>query len=84
MRAEFDLHSYSEMRLSVSPVSTFPSGREYFSISISYSTDSRGVFSMAVWSQKWYIVVPLILIIMGHWSLLLHGETRLSSITPLR
>jgi hypothetical protein len=28
---------------------------------------------MAVWSQKWYIVVPLVLVILGHWSLLLHG-----------
>ena len=30
-------------------------------------------FSMAVWSRKWYIVCPLVLIILGHWSLLLHG-----------
>ncbi|KAF8191814.1 hypothetical protein BJ912DRAFT_849235 [Pholiota molesta] len=29
--------------------------------------------TMAVWSRKWYIVVPLVGIIMGHWSLLLHG-----------
>ncbi|KAH0580894.1 hypothetical protein J132_10763 [Termitomyces sp. J132] len=29
--------------------------------------------TMAVWSQKWYIVVPLILVILAHWSLLLHG-----------
>ncbi|KAF8155568.1 hypothetical protein B0H34DRAFT_659025 [Crassisporium funariophilum] len=29
--------------------------------------------TMAVWSRKWYIVVPLVLIILGHWSLLLHG-----------
>ncbi|KAF9010225.1 hypothetical protein BDQ17DRAFT_1347770 [Cyathus striatus] len=29
--------------------------------------------TMAVWSQKWYIVVPLIVVILGHWSLLLHG-----------
>lgn len=28
---------------------------------------------MAVWSQVWYIVVPLVLLILGHWSLLLHG-----------
>jgi len=28
---------------------------------------------MAVWSQKWYIVVFLVLVIMAHWSLLLHG-----------
>ncbi|KAJ3754921.1 hypothetical protein EV360DRAFT_96374 [Lentinula raphanica] len=29
--------------------------------------------TMAVWSQRWYIVVPLILLILGQWSLLLHG-----------
>ncbi|KAG6812873.1 hypothetical protein H0H92_015801 [Tricholoma furcatifolium] len=29
--------------------------------------------NIAVWSQKWYIVVPLVLVILGHWSLLLHG-----------
>ncbi|KZT03776.1 uncharacterized protein LAESUDRAFT_324884 [Laetiporus sulphureus 93-53] len=29
--------------------------------------------TMAVWSQAWYIVVPLVAIILGHWSLLLHG-----------
>lgn len=28
---------------------------------------------MAVWSQAWYIVVPLVAVILGHWSLLLHG-----------
>lgn len=28
---------------------------------------------MAIWSQKWYIVAPLIVVIMGQWSLLLHG-----------
>ncbi|KAK7681333.1 hypothetical protein QCA50_015424 [Cerrena zonata] len=29
--------------------------------------------TMAVWSQSRYIVVLLVMIIMGHWSLLLHG-----------
>ena len=28
---------------------------------------------MAVWGQKWYIVAALVLISLGHWSLLLHG-----------
>ncbi|KAI0322861.1 hypothetical protein OF83DRAFT_1048291 [Amylostereum chailletii] len=28
---------------------------------------------MGVWRLKWYIVVPLVAIILGHWSLLLHG-----------
>ena len=28
---------------------------------------------MAIWSRKWYIVIPLVAVILGHWSLLLHG-----------
>ncbi|KAF8636935.1 hypothetical protein AX17_003186 [Amanita inopinata Kibby_2008] len=29
--------------------------------------------TMALWSKKWYIVIPLVAVILGHWSLLLHG-----------
>ncbi|KAF7307167.1 hypothetical protein MIND_00510300 [Mycena indigotica] len=29
--------------------------------------------TIAVWNQQWYIWVPLICVILGHWSLLLHG-----------
>jgi len=29
--------------------------------------------TMAVWSQRWYIVAPLVLLILGQFSLLLHG-----------
>jgi len=29
--------------------------------------------TVAVWGQKWYIVGPLVVISIGHWSLLLHG-----------
>ena len=36
---------------------------------------------MAVWSQAWYVVAPLVLIILGHWSLLLHGKKRVASLT---
>jgi hypothetical protein len=28
---------------------------------------------MAIWSQRWYIVLPLVAMILGQWSLLLHG-----------
>ena len=28
---------------------------------------------MAIWSQRWFIVTPLVILIFGHWSLLLHG-----------
>ncbi|CCL99582.1 uncharacterized protein FIBRA_01600 [Fibroporia radiculosa] len=33
---------------------------------------------MAVWSQSLYIVVPLVLVILGHWSLLLQGMAIMS------
>jgi hypothetical protein len=29
---------------------------------------------MAIWSRRWYIAAPLVIIILGHWSLLLHGN----------
>ncbi|KAJ7209897.1 hypothetical protein B0H12DRAFT_1193669 [Mycena haematopus] len=29
--------------------------------------------TIAVWNQRWFIWIPLVAIIMGHWSLLLHG-----------
>ncbi|KAF9467908.1 hypothetical protein BDZ94DRAFT_1305083 [Collybia nuda] len=38
--------------------------------------------TMAVWSQKLYIVVPLICVILGHWSLLLHGILLKAEWTP--
>ncbi|KAG7095374.1 hypothetical protein E1B28_006131 [Marasmius oreades] len=41
--------------------------------SIGLASINLSLRTMAVWSQAWYIVVPLVLLIMGHWSLLLHG-----------
>ncbi|KAL0563216.1 hypothetical protein V5O48_018858 [Marasmius crinis-equi] len=41
--------------------------------SIGLASINLSLRTMAVWSQAWYIVVPLVLVIMGHWSLLLHG-----------
>ncbi|THH06012.1 hypothetical protein EW145_g4382 [Phellinidium pouzarii] len=38
--------------------------------------------TIAVWSQSPYIVVPLVLIILGHWSLLLHGLLISAAWTP--
>ncbi|KAJ7741925.1 hypothetical protein DFH07DRAFT_836989 [Mycena maculata] len=29
--------------------------------------------TIAVWNQRWFIWVPLVAVILGHWSLLLHG-----------
>jgi len=29
--------------------------------------------TIAIWDQRWYICVPLVAVILGHWSLLLHG-----------
>ncbi|GBE83844.1 hypothetical protein BKA93DRAFT_365294 [Sparassis latifolia] len=41
--------------------------------SIGLASINLSLRTMAVWSQAWYIVVPLVLVILGHWSLLLHG-----------
>lgn len=40
---------------------------------IGMASVNLSVRTMAIWSQKWYIVCPLIAVILGHWSLLLHG-----------
>ncbi|PCH35322.1 hypothetical protein WOLCODRAFT_139857 [Wolfiporia cocos MD-104 SS10] len=41
--------------------------------SIGLASINLSLRTMAVWSQEWYIVVPLVCVILGHWSLLLHG-----------
>ncbi|KIK54882.1 hypothetical protein GYMLUDRAFT_48276 [Collybiopsis luxurians FD-317 M1] len=40
---------------------------------IGLSSITFSLRTMAVWEQKLYIVIPLVLVILGHWSLLLHG-----------
>ena len=32
------------------------------------------VRSMAIWNMNRYVVVPIVLIILGHWSLILQGN----------
>ncbi|KAF8635442.1 hypothetical protein AX15_000425 [Amanita polypyramis BW_CC] len=41
--------------------------------SIGTASINLALRTMAIWSRKWYIVVPLVAVILGHWSLLLHG-----------
>ncbi|KAF5371575.1 hypothetical protein D9758_003539 [Tetrapyrgos nigripes] len=41
--------------------------------SIGLASINFSLRTMAVWGGKWYIVGPLVLVILGHWSLLLHG-----------
>ncbi|GLB42280.1 hypothetical protein LshimejAT787_1102950 [Lyophyllum shimeji] len=41
--------------------------------SIGLASINLSLRTMAVWSQRWYIVIPLVGVILGHWSLLLHG-----------
>lgn len=41
--------------------------------SIGLASINLSLRTIAVWSQSLYIVVPLVAIILGHWSLLLHG-----------
>ncbi|KZT71849.1 hypothetical protein DAEQUDRAFT_723454 [Daedalea quercina L-15889] len=38
--------------------------------------------TMAVWSQKLYIVIPLVLVILGHWSLILQGAQLTATWVP--
>jgi len=40
---------------------------------IGMASINLSIRTMAIWSQKWYIIWPLVGIILGHWSLLLHG-----------
>ncbi|EIN08350.1 hypothetical protein PUNSTDRAFT_68830 [Punctularia strigosozonata HHB-11173 SS5] len=40
---------------------------------VGFASINLSIRTMAVWAQRWYIVVPLVVIILGHWSLLLHG-----------
>ncbi|KAH9914945.1 uncharacterized protein B0H18DRAFT_886481 [Fomitopsis serialis] len=40
---------------------------------IGLASINLSIRTMAVWSQALYIVIPLIAVILGHWSLLLHG-----------
>ncbi|KAH8103103.1 hypothetical protein BXZ70DRAFT_905744 [Cristinia sonorae] len=41
--------------------------------SIGLASINLSLRTMAVWSQALYIVIPLVVVILGHWSLLLHG-----------
>ena len=60
---------------SVSQVSTSPCARKFLSLSPAHcgALNSINHPRMAVWSKSKYIVIPLIFVILGHWSLLLHG-----------
>lgn len=40
---------------------------------IGLASINLSIRTIAVWSQSWFIIVPLVAIILGHWSLLLHG-----------
>lgn len=40
---------------------------------IGFASINLSLRTMAVWSRKWYIVVPLVVLILGNWSLLMHG-----------
>ncbi|TRM62232.1 hypothetical protein BD626DRAFT_404195 [Schizophyllum amplum] len=40
---------------------------------IGFASINLSLRTMAIWSQKWFIVIPLVCVILAHWSLLLHG-----------
>ncbi|OCH85025.1 hypothetical protein OBBRIDRAFT_344570 [Obba rivulosa] len=41
--------------------------------SIGLASINLSLRTIAVWSQSWWITIPLVCVILGHWSLLLHG-----------
>ncbi|KAF9078712.1 hypothetical protein BDP27DRAFT_1206997 [Rhodocollybia butyracea] len=49
---------------------------------IGFASINFSLRTMAVWTQRWYIVIPLVLVILGHWSLLLHGILLTAKFTP--
>jgi len=42
-------------------------------VALGTASINLSIRTMAIWGRKWYIVGPLVLLILGHWSLLLHG-----------
>ncbi|KAJ7599405.1 hypothetical protein C8J56DRAFT_916601 [Mycena floridula] len=50
--------------------------------SIGLASINLSLRTIAVWSQRWVVVVPLVAVIMGHWSLLLHGILLKAEWTP--
>ena len=54
--------------------STSPLGRQWFPL---FNTDTAHVaYRIALWSQSLYIVIPIVIIIFGHWALILQGMHR--------
>lgn len=41
--------------------------------SIGFASVNLAIRTMAVWSQNRYVVIPLVIVILGHWSLILQG-----------
>lgn len=69
---QFHLPSLSVMPPLVLRVSTSRYERKT-PTSSAYILLAHARYRMALWSQKLYIVIPLVLIILGHWSLILQG-----------
>jgi len=42
-------------------------------VAIGAASINLSIRTIAIWARKWYIAGPLVLVILGHWSLLLHG-----------
>ena len=49
---------------------------------IGFASINLSLRTIAVWSQSLYIIIPLVAIILGHWSLLLHGLLISAAWTP--
>ncbi|KZT23649.1 hypothetical protein NEOLEDRAFT_1136120 [Neolentinus lepideus HHB14362 ss-1] len=49
---------------------------------IGFASMNLAIRTMAVWSQKRYIVIPLVIVILGHWSLILQGIQLTATFVP--
>ncbi|TFK46834.1 hypothetical protein OE88DRAFT_1637731 [Heliocybe sulcata] len=49
---------------------------------IGFASMNLAIRTMAIWSQRRYIVIPLVIVILGHWSLILQGIQLTATFVP--
>ncbi|OCH84473.1 hypothetical protein OBBRIDRAFT_839673 [Obba rivulosa] len=65
------LFSYIGIRVDCQALYTYTD--LFGNMSVGFVSINLSLRTMAVWRMSLYVVVPLVLLILGHWSLLLHG-----------
>lgn len=65
--------SYSGSPLLACRALTLLYARMFYSLLLKDDKLISAQLRMAIWNMKLYIVVPLVLMILGHWSLILQG-----------